>query len=260
MRKRFPLSEKDLYGLYWSKRLSTYEIAKLTGFSQSAIHYWMKKYRIKGRRSGESHCKRVNLNFSSTLAYILGVCYGDGSVHRVWSRHLGRYRYEVSLDVRNKKFAESFKKALEEHGFKVRLYLYNGWSYLFANSKTFYEYFHTLTINDLKYMLENDGSAKAFIRGFYESEGSYCLCYQKKWNTFEKILGIYNTNLGLLKLIRECFKKWGLEFHIYARPQIGTWRRVYALQTAREKQIDHFLRLIKPSIKYKPSSKRLGLR
>ena len=113
MKKRFPLSENGLYEIYWSRRLSTNEIARLTGFSQSAVHYWMKKYRINGRRSDESYCKRVNIDFSPTLAYVLGVCHGDGSVHRVWSKHLGRYRYEVSLDVRNRKFAESFKKALE---------------------------------------------------------------------------------------------------------------------------------------------------
>lgn len=259
MKKKFPLSSNDLYKLYWSKKLSTYEIAELTGFSQGDVHYWMRKYRIKGRGSDENHCKRVNLNFSPILAYILGVCYGDGSVHKTWSRYLRRYRYEVALHVRNRKFAESFKEALEKQGFKARLYSYKDLCHVFANSKIFYYFFHSLTLNDLGLMLESVALAKAFIRGFYESEGTCCLCYRKKWNTFEKVLAISNTNLELLKLIRECLRRWGLEFHIYARPPRGAWLPVYMLKTAREGQINHFLKLIKPSIKYKPSSKRLGL-
>lgn len=259
MKKRFPLSENGLHELYWSKRLSTYEIARLTGFSQGAVHYWMKKYRIKGRRSDESHCKRVNLNFSPTLAYVLGICYGDESVHKTWSKHLGRYRYEVALHVRNRKFAESFKEALEKQGFKARLYSYNGWWHVFANSKVFYYYFRMLTLDNLKLMLESDGLAKAFIRGFYESEGTYCLCYHKKRDTFTKVLVISNTKLELLELIQERLRIWGIEFNIYGPFPRGSGRPIYVLQTARKEQIGHFLELVGPCIKYKPSSKRLGL-
>jgi len=258
MRKKFPLSSNDLHELYWPKKLSTYEIAKLTGFSQGAVHYWMKKYRIKGRKSDESHCKRVNLDFSPTLAYLLGVCYGDRSVYKTWCKHIGRHRYEVALHVRNKTFAESFKEALGRQGFKARLYCYNGWWHVFANSKIFYHYFHSLALNNVKSMLKSDELAKAFIRGFYESEGTFCLCYQKRWNTFSKVLAISNTNSQLLKLIQERLGKWGLEFHVYGPFPRGTWRPIYALQTAREEQIYRFLKLIEPCIKYKPSSKRLG--
>lgn len=83
MRKKFPPLKNELDCLYCSEHLTTYEIARLTGFSQRAVHYWMKKYGIEGRKNSESHCKRVKIELSPTLAYVLGVCYGDGSVHKV---------------------------------------------------------------------------------------------------------------------------------------------------------------------------------
>ena len=259
MKKRFPLSEKDLHELYWLRELSTYQIARQTGFSQRTVFNWMKTYGIKRRKKNDSHCKRVNLDLSPTFSYVLGVCFGDGTVHKTWSKHLSRYRYEVALHVRNKTFAESFKVALEKQGFKARLYIYNGWWHVFANSKIFYYYFRTLSLNDLKSMLENDELAKTFIRGFYESEGSYCLSYHKRWNYFNEILVISNTNLRLLELILECLRRWGIEFHIYGPFPRRPGHPIYVLQTARKELICRFLKLVKPSIKYKPSSKRLGL-
>lgn len=116
-----------------------------------------------------------------------------------------------------------------------------------------------MTLNDLKSILKSDELAKAFIRGFYESEGSYCLCYHKRWNYFNEILVISNTNLGLLKLIQELLRRWGIEFHIYGPFPRRPERSVYALQTAQKELIGRFLKLVEPSIKYKPSSKRLGL-
>jgi len=259
VKKRFPLSENDLNELYWSRELSTHQIARLTGFSQMTVFNWMKKYMIKRREKNDSHCKRVDIDLSPTLSYVLGVCFGDGTVYKMWCRHLNRHRYEVALHVRNKIFAESFKAALEKQGFKVRLYTYNGWWHVFANSKIFYRYFSTLTLNDLRSILKSDELAKAFIRGFYESEGSYCLCYHKRWNYFNEILVISNTNLGLLKLIQELLRRWGIEFHIYGPFPRRPERSVYALQTAQKELIGRFLKLVEPSIKYKPSSKRLGL-
>lgn len=47
MRKKFPPLKNELDCLYCSEHLTTYEIARLTGFSQRAVHYWMKNMELK---------------------------------------------------------------------------------------------------------------------------------------------------------------------------------------------------------------------
>lgn len=244
----FSLPADELLDLYWTKGLSTQEIADQVGFSRKTVSYWMQKYGIRRRSGSEaSPGKRVNLDLSPTLAYVLGICFGDGSVYVTRSGHDSN-TYKVSLDARSKQFASEFKRALERLGFNAWLFRRNGGMWrTCACSKPFHNWFQSLSPNDLRRILAKKEMAREFVKGFYESEGSYFFVRKG-----ERALAMSNKKLWLIELVRESLEKLGFELHMY----FNQGKELWTLRTARGEQIDSFLNTINPCIKRKPSNAR----
>ena len=201
----------------------------------------------------------INLEPSPELAYILGVCLGDGCVR---SYELGKDKrpsYRIILAVQHKEFAESFKQALEKIGLKPNIRLtYRKdrpnesplWR-VEAHSKVFVEWYKDIT-SDMKKLYEflkkcPDGF-KEFIRGFYESEGSYYKGYNKLGG-LQRNLCIYNTNKELIDLVARILREMGFTISVTVdrRQHLG-WKDKYKIRVW-AKDIHKFFYLIKPVIK-----------
>ena len=108
---------------------------------------------------------------SFSLAYVLGVCYGDACVIKYWDNVTGVYRHVISLEVPEIELAAEFRSALEKIGLNPSFSFYSKKKTyrVRAYSTQFYGWFKQLTSRDLKGMLRPTLFAP-FIRGFYESK------------------------------------------------------------------------------------------
>jgi len=119
------MNREELSELYWNKKLSIAEIAKIKGCTKKNIMYWMKKLNIPRRSKSEGNkigwirhprVKRKVLFKPSSLAYILGAVLGDGCAY---SPPKGGSR--VGLRTRDLRFAEEFMRAIKDVGLKSYL-------------------------------------------------------------------------------------------------------------------------------------------
>lgn len=117
----------------------------------------------------------------------------------------------MNLQVTDSSFAQCFKVALKEielnpHGPYHQEFSNKSDTYqVAAQSKDFYEWYQNLSLDYIQDFLETREMKKEFIRGIYESEGSF---YRKghRWS-----VSICSTDLEFLKFIKSMIKKIGFE-------------------------------------------------
>ena len=226
------------------------------------------EYIRKRNESANATAKKLaikpNLVMDVDLAYVLGVLFGDGSVSK--QAHIRLECHESSEN-----FADSFFKALQNIGLnpskKLRFIKSNWnknggsmmWSVV-ATSKRFEEWFRELSYDKLENMLSTNELMSAFIRGFYESEGSYTMyCRKNKagWSTPQYKICIRNTDLQLTHLVYSLISKLGFHPTLYEEhgKKRGYSYILYTIQLRRKQEVIKFLEYIKPSIKNKPSNR-----
>ena len=206
----------------------------------------------------------VNLEPSSELAYILGVCLGDGCVGSYVKGKEKKCSYEIKLAVEHREFAESFKEALESIGLHPSMFLRTSvrpnekplW-WVEAHSKVFVEWYKDITSDFSKleeFLRKCPRGFEEFVRGFYESEGYY---YEglNKYGGRQRNLHIYNTNKGLVDLVVKILKELGFRVTVRVdrREHLGR-KDKYCIRVL-AKDIVKFFALIKPVIK-NPYKKR----
>lgn len=201
----------------------------------------------------------VNLEPSPELAYILGVCLGDGCVKSYIKGKEKKTSYEIILAVKHKEFAESFKRALEKIGLRPNMHLtYRKdrpnesplWR-IEAHSKVFVEWYKEIASNMDKlyeFLKKCPNGFKEFIRGFYESEGHYYEGYNKLGG-LQRNLCIYNTDKDLIDLVARILKEMGfiISITVTKRQHLG-WKDKYQIRVW-AKDIRKFFYLIRPVIK-----------
>ncbi|WP_231845546.1 LAGLIDADG family homing endonuclease [Pyrococcus abyssi] len=167
----------------------------------------------KGITDPANKIKRVNLEPSQSLAYIIGVYFGGGSLDAD-----EKYRYRIKLKVIDKEFAEAFSNALKDIGANPRLYFESStgrWC-VEATSKELYMF-----LSKPKEELFKIGEMfpREFIRGFFDSEG--CFCFDKKANA--GFLAMSNYDLDILEFIRGLLlTKFGIKGSINLTKRKGT--------------------------------------
>jgi len=185
--------------------------------------------------------KMVKLEPSRTLAYVLGVLKGDGSVivRRVSERG---HEYRIKLDVHSAELANSFYNALRELGLSPRIYrLKKSW-YVRAFSKEFVLWYKKSSEHELwKYI---NGYEREFVRGFYEAEGSI-----SRHSKAGLRIRIVNNNTAILKLIKRHLKN-SLNINPLLYPHSNG--KAYVLEIYGMGDVGKFLDWIKPCIKNKP--------
>ncbi len=206
------------------------------------------------RNLRERNLIRPNLEMTQDLAYILGVIEGDGYVTKF------RGKYRIGLNVTDKNFANSFIKSLRSIGLNPSYFEINpsnGYGKLKQHvvssySKIFVLWYKKLNLNDLKSLLKEEKHVIAFIKGFYEAEGSF---YIRKSDYKYVSIRMFNTNKELLNLIKNLGIKIGFNFNLNGPYQNNhstfnkNPKQMYNLSTAVKSDVFKFMDLIKPCIK-----------
>jgi len=240
--KMEPLLTKDeLEHLYWEERLTQKQIGDRLGVWDAHISDWMRQYHLAVRPISERHAHRINLAMNETLAYFLGIMYGDGGIfdNAKWRTH------QVILNTTSKELALSFYKTLcvmglHPYRFRINRKKENlNWNPIFrigASSRQVVEWYKNLTLLDLYTLLKTTKQVSAFLRGIYESEGTW----------YRQSCFISNRNRELVALISWLLIKIGIPHKIYHnKRKNATDIQIYINKTNSVK----FLELVKPCIK-----------
>lgn len=208
--KRTAIEKEALQEMYWKEGKSITEIAKTLRKSTATVYEATRYHQIPHRDKSSGlklaykrgklvdkryYMIRPNLTFNENLSYVLGVLKGDGWVSRYDKKR--SIRYSVSLMADRREFVESFHDALAACGLHPRLGYRTSkrkWETT-AYSKIFYEWYKKISLEDIeKEALKNRELAAAFIRGFYESEGTRNIQYYERKNWYRFQLAMSNTN------------------------------------------------------------------
>jgi len=180
---------------------------------------------------------RPNLLPTPTLAYILGVVMGDGSIV------VSPPRYEVRLQTTQHDFNLAFAATLQEIGLHPKTYGWRNTSITYAFSKAIVEWLKQV---DRSAFLTTNSLRAAFVRGFYESEGG---CYHTGYS-WQIVMS--NTNRDLIDLVQCCLQELGYNFHLRSH-QPGNGRKVlFMLHKATKSEVERFFKEINPCIKRGP--------
>lgn len=232
---------------YWDKGRSTWQIARNCGFKNSKQIWWrMKKFNIPIRTRSEAFLlnhptrKKFKPIFNDSLAYIIGVILGDGNIRR----------YLVRLRTKTLPFNKVFEQALKKIGINSKTVYVSPrkqWN-TYICSVEFATWLKNLTLQKVeKIVTRSKKNVTAFIRGFYESEGS-----AKKWYNAVHII-ISNSNKKLIKLLNNLVNNLGFKTSTlkdFDKRRDSYMYRLCILGGSQEKL--KFLNLIKPCIKNKP--------
>jgi intein-encoded DNA endonuclease-like protein len=127
------------------------------------------------------------------LGYVLGVLLGDGYVDSE----------KVALNCRDKEFAEAFRNALEKIGLSPTIRFGSMWN-VWACSTEFTKWVKQCNVIEF---VERNNLESAFLRGFYDSEGSL---EDSNEEYGHKAVVFYNTNIYLLKDIKRLLDRLGI--------------------------------------------------
>lgn len=268
------MSRELLNELYWDYSLSQTEIAKRLCVKQPTIFYWMNKYKLKTRDKNKAISMsrvKLNLNPSTPLSYILGVLLGDGSAFKY--KHGNGSSYMVQLQVVDPSFAKNFTEELKLIGMnpktqKIKNQRYtNGHIYqVQAYSKVFVDWFSKLSIQDIKSLISKEKNFVInFLKGFFDSEGHFGIYKNafykngKKYTYIQWYCNMTNTDIQLLKMIKDLIETIGLNSKVYGPYENNGFsliaKPIYRLTILGGKnKISSFLKAIKPSIPRKTIS------
>lgn len=255
-------SKTNIENLYWEIGLSQSEIAGYYGVSDATVSLWMKHHNICSRSLSESailmyklHPKRAENNRkkgqksfdktpSHSLAYILGVMLGDGSIDK--------NHYRLRLEVKSVKFAQKFAENLNEIGMKPylcitkkRTYPYRQYQLVGVSRKAFYEWYIGLTLEDIGVVI--DGYEQDFVCGFYESEGYIGYNYGLNQGII-----ISNNNKDLLSFIKGIMESWGFKPTLRNNTSTNFLLCLYGTKNVR-----NFISMINPCIRIEPKAKNM---
>lgn len=203
----------------------------------------------------------VDLTSSPTLAYLLGVIIGDGNVNihnTIKQKYKGQRRNIIRMNVVSYEFAKSFFDALRVVGLNPCIFIREGakpnhhaqWC-VGGHSFTFALFYQKLR-EDLekmkKFILGCPNGRESFIRGFYESEGSY---YTDSSGWGGKHLTMSNTDKNLVNLVVELLTDLCFYPCVYWKKDKRPNRKGCFEISIPTKEQATFIELIKPCIKNK---------
>jgi len=182
--------------------LGPIRISRMIGVPWPTIGHWFYQgYHPLGATN------RFDAEPSPEFAYVIGAVLGDGYTHYNRSSQ----SYSVILEVKDKEFAEAFSRNVslllrKEKAYKVQettrgTYRVEAYSY---------ELFQFLKkpLNELRSFIQY--YPKDFLHGFYDAEGSACLCYGRLTK-----ISLCNTNKQLLLLSKQLLEQMGFHPAVY---------------------------------------------
>jgi intein-encoded DNA endonuclease-like protein len=121
--------------------------------------------------------------------------------------------------------------------------------YVKAYSKRCYQWWTEQTLTDFEMFLNETQLLKEFIRGFFESEGSY---YKRDYPNYQTFCQMVNTELAIIHLFKKALLKLSFKtsIHRHEEKRKGRKKFVYKLWILGGKnEHNRFIQLIKPCIK-----------
>lgn len=199
-KRRIDVDVKRMVELY-EQGFTSWEIARGLNCSKNTVlrRLWGSGVKIRSKTR-----ELPNLEPGKDLAYVLGVAFGDGK-KRADGLHLW---------VRDRDFAEAFAGACESLGFKPRKYFkereraYEVCIY----SIEFGRWFKYLTYEGVKELLVDDEAKKAFVRGYFDSDGCATI---SSIGECKNSIKFGDPNLSLLRLVAEVCSDLGIETSAY---------------------------------------------
>lgn len=206
--------DKEIIRLYTEEKKSLTETGTLVGLAFSTIYDILKKHNVDRRPKTETNRKTlINQHFFDKIdtqekAYILGLLYADGCVVEK------DYEIKISLQEQDKNLLEKIKDCIEYSGQLrsiVRPPYLNQWGLDFR-SKHLYNAVTNLGCVPRKSLILKFPTEEQvpkylhshFIRGYFDGDGCisfrsnrYNSCTVSFVGTYEMMIGIYNTFIGL---------------------------------------------------------------
>jgi intein-encoded DNA endonuclease-like protein len=175
---------------------------------------------IVNKRLGKKPPLRIlkpKLAPSRSLAYILGVLKGDGFISKQIRKN-GNRMYKVILVTSSEIFAKVFANSLKRIGLHPWISKAKDTTTSFGKTKIirveacsleFVEWYEKLDFVHIRKLLNNKDLIRAFIRGFYDSDGTTGIYRSGSRVCFS------NQSRELLEFIRSLLLELGLEFKLY---------------------------------------------
>ena len=199
--------------------------------------------------------KQPDWSKKEPLSYVIGVLMGDG-----WTYIDKRGSGYICLQQTREEFAKSFYNALMSLGLTPKMYIIpkEGGDYICGNkvksrkdqilvracSRAFVEWYRSSSLEEIsQIVLSSKSTAKEFVRGFYESEGTNYVSRTSRGRPYW-VIELTNSNLEILKLVKKAIEKIGFHFHLSKKHN-----KMYRLYSAHALRNRLFLEEIKPCIK-----------
>lgn len=195
----------------------------------------------------------IDRNMRPNLAYLYGVYIGDGSINK------SKTGNHFQLGVKDKEFALAVLDSLRLEGLSPSLSIEEKskinkkWSDIYrvsVRSNSLVDCLENIKLEEIKN--SNRKIKLSFLKGLYESEGSY---YIQSVGT-SKRLDISNTDKKLILITKNILESLSIKLSLYTQ-KYDTNKVVYIISLF-SSNIDKFLGYVKPIIRYKPSNQKLG--
>jgi len=203
------------HNLSYSQIVQRVKAEKDVKISKATVIRW-----CKGTHSPFNRIKRLNLEHSPALSYIIGVYFGDGSITLDKN-----YKYKIKLKVADREFAEAFRDALKSIGanpilgFEKNITRSSRW-YVEATSKDLFMFLKQPKEKLFKVAKEYP---REFLRGFFDSEA---YVFVDRYNPRRAYVSASNYDKKVLEFCQELLDELDIHSKIYLSREKGTPVRI----------------------------------
>lgn len=253
-------TKDELIKLYLDKKLSTWKIEELYGFSRGTVHRKLKEYGLEIRDRADSHIIFEKKDFSGDLiekAYIIGFRIGDLGVRKI---HSNSKTICVASGSTIPEQINLIKRLFEKYGKIWTQNTKDGKINIQINLNLSFDFLLTKEVPN--WILEDKNSFFSFLAGFTDAEG---------WIGISKNMACYslgNCDKDLLELIRNNLIKFGIGNRPLSvdkrkgKPTTGGYffsADYYQLRINRKSDLFELFSKIKPYIKHENKIKALNM-
>jgi intein-encoded DNA endonuclease-like protein len=171
---------------------------------------------------------------SEDLAYVIGAVCGDGYVSITRRVRKGYRQAMIYLEVKDKEFVEEFAirigRVLNRPPPKLKVERSTGYYYIKVESKTFYELLKKpVDLEKLRKYIEHcDKCSAAFLRGFFDAEGSI---------SENGSIHLVNSDYRLLKYVRSLLRRFKIVTTMNLLHRRGSIMRIKGKQYIRRRDV-----------------------
>ena len=179
---------------------------------------------------GQFTALEPDLSMTDDLAYIIGVYFGDAFIEKQDLKKQYGLGYSVKLEVIDQDFRDAFAGALKNIGLHPTLYIrirksgrYVGHlSYCVkARSIRLYKYLAPLSTVSLNRLLIEPAHKKAFLKGFFDSEGS----------SSRGRVSLVNTDYSLMLYVAKTLLECGIDLKFEGKRNYRpNWLPIYTIR------------------------------